>query len=81
MRATPSTRSTADLVVLWLAGVIGAMVILGGIGLLAVILFRPDVDTSRLMSAISENVTVIVGALIGYLAGRNEPTRSGVSPE
>lgn len=63
-------RSTSDLVILWFAIVVGVVIMLGGLAVVALQITRPDVDTSTMLEAITENLTLILGAVIGYLAGR-----------
>lgn len=40
------------------------------IGTVAIILFRPEANASPIFDALTETVTVIVGALIGFIGGR-----------
>lgn len=66
-------RPTSDIVVLILATIIGITVLLAGLGIVLVELIRPEVDTSESVAAFSDVVSAIVGAVVGYLAGKRNP--------
>lgn len=65
-------RPTAELVLLILATFIGATFLLGGAGLLALRLWRPEVDISSTVASYTDAVSLVIGALVGYLAGAGQ---------
>lgn len=63
-------RPTADLVVMFLAGIVGVLVI-GSLA--AVIVFRlvnESVDLDKAAARIADVTNTLIGAIVGYLAGR-----------
>jgi len=63
-------RSTIDIVVILLTGTIGGTVLLTIIGLFVIRVLHPEADISRGAEAVSNIVTTIVGALVGFIGGR-----------
>jgi len=63
-------RQTADLVALILAIVVALVVILTAVVLLYIALTQPGRDMADVADAIGRIVAVLVGALVGYMAGR-----------
>ena len=63
-------RPTADLVVIFLAGVVGIAVTLELIGAFVWAILQPDVDLNLLLRRIAYIINTIVGGVIGYIAGR-----------
>lgn len=63
-------RSSIDFVIRWLTFLVCLVIAVEVIGTVAIILFRPDADASPIFDALTETVTVIVGALIGFIGGR-----------
>lgn len=63
-------RQTADLVALILAGVVALTVLGTAVVLLYVEIRSPDQDTSGAAEAISRIISVLVAALVGFMAGR-----------
>jgi hypothetical protein len=65
-------RSTVELMVLALTATICVMLLLTG-GTIAVIeILDPTVDTSGAVSTLTDLLSMILGALLGLLAGRSE---------
>lgn len=69
------SRSTIDVVVLSLTFIIGFVIIFGLVGVVAIELIRPEVDTTSMVRLEAEILWVLVGALVGFVGGRSD--RSG----
>lgn len=67
-----TSRPTVEVVLLILATFIGLVFLLGGAGLLALRLWRPELDISGTVAAYTDAITLIIGALVGYLAGAGQ---------
>jgi hypothetical protein len=65
-------RSTADLAVLALVGLV-IVVVLAAVLTVAVIEIKTDGegDTQRVVDLIANILKVLIGAIVGYIAGRN----------
>ena len=63
-------RSTPDLIVIALAGVIAFVVIASVIGGIVWRVNDPNADLAELTARIGDLVNTLVGAVVGYLAGR-----------
>lgn len=63
-------RSTPDLVLIILTLVVAACVLLSGCGLFAMALLHPDWPLADWLTAFSDAVGMLIGAVLGYLAGR-----------
>jgi hypothetical protein len=63
-------QNTADLVALILAGIVAITVVGTVAALLFIELRSPDQDTSGAADAISRITSVLVAALVGFMAGR-----------
>lgn len=63
-------KQTADWIALLLAGVVAIVVILTSLFLLYVQLVHPGQDTEYAAEQISRIISVLVAALVGYMAGR-----------
>jgi hypothetical protein len=55
-----SDRPTAELIVIWLAGIVGTILII-----------RPEIDMGPVALSVSDTTNVVIGAVVGYIAGRN----------
>ena len=64
------SRSTVDLVVLGLTAVIGFVIVFTLVGIILIELIHPEVDTESLIQVESEILGVLVGALVGFVGGR-----------
>ena len=71
---TITDRPTADVVVLILTVVAAASVLLVGVGLFALALVRPGTDVTAALEALAAVLTLLIGAVVGYLAGRGHST-------
>lgn len=68
-------RSTSDLLVLMIAGVV-CVIVVGSTGVLIVgEIIDPDVDRSDAASQINDIINTLIGLLAGFLAGRTEMVR------
>jgi purine-cytosine permease-like protein len=63
-------RPTSDLVIVFMAGIIGLCVILGVLGLVALKIADPDEDIDTSVKVIGDILTVMLGAVIGFVAGK-----------
>jgi hypothetical protein len=81
-------RPTGDLLVLIIAGTICTIVLMGGIGVVALLLFRPeDPVIAKVVSGLVAIVNTLIGLLAGYIAGasgsgvdlKNPPATQGSS--
>ena len=61
-------RPTADLVIIWLAGVVGTVVVITAIGV--VLAAVAGYDVSALTSKLAAIINSLAGGIIGYVAGR-----------
>ena len=65
-----SDRSTADLVVLITVAVLALVVLLTGGGIFALAVLAPERDLSGAVAAYGNFVGTLLGAVLGYAAGR-----------
>ena len=63
-------RQTADLVALILAVVVAIVVVLTAVSMLYIQVTNPGQDIGYAAETISRLVSVLVAALVGYMAGR-----------
>jgi hypothetical protein len=63
-------RSATDLAVLGILFIVGFVLIISAIGVLMLELFQPDVDTAPIIEVESEILAILVGALVGFVGGR-----------
>lgn len=63
-------RQTADLVALILAGIVAVVVILTAVALLYVQVTNPGQSVEEAGDFVSRVISVLVAALVGYMAGR-----------
>jgi hypothetical protein len=62
-------RSTADTVLLLLAGSTAFIIIASGLAIILSLFLHPDADLTTAARGIGDLINTLVGALIGYLAG------------
>lgn len=65
-------RGTADVVVIILAVMVGATVLLSGAAVFVLEVVHPGYDSSVLVQTSGEIMAVIVGAVVGYIAGNRQ---------
>lgn len=70
-------HQTADVIALILALVVAVVVVATAVTLLAVELLHPDQDTIGAAEAIGRIVSVLIAALVGYMAGRAAKPNGG----
>ena len=63
-------RQTADVVALVLVGVVAAVVIPTACTVLVVTVSHPEQDVSNAAEAIGRIVSVLIAALVGFMAGK-----------
>ena len=66
-------RPASDTVVLILAVGISATLMIAAAGIVMVTLLQPERDLTATIDAMSRLLTVIVGVIVGYLAGLRRP--------
>jgi hypothetical protein len=62
-------RPTPELVLLIFATLVGLTVLLTGAGLFIVQAIHPELDMRSAIASLGQTITLIVGAVVGYLAG------------
>ena len=65
-----ANRPTADLVVLLLAGLVAVIVVTAVAGVLVIALVRPRADVGGVVHSLSDVTNTLIGAVVGYIAGR-----------
>lgn len=61
---------------MWLFAIVAAVLLVGGVVVVALLaLFRPDVDMTEIGKALNTQLSLIVGAVLGYAA--RGPNSSG----
>lgn len=71
-------RPTADLVVMWLAGIVGVCVIGSLLGALVLRITDTTADLDKIAARLADVLNTLIGAIVGYLAGRGvEPPKKG----
>jgi len=63
-------RSTVDVVVILLAGMVAITILLATIGIILARILHPDLDMTKGGEAILGVITTVVGALVGFVGGR-----------
>lgn len=69
-------RPTADLIVIFLAFVVGTILLVTTMAVIFLAVFEPQADASEVIQRIGTIVANLAGAIVGYIAGRgvNEGT-------
>ena len=65
-------RPTGDLMVLLVAVTVCGSVVFGGVAVILVTLFQPDVDVTNAARNIADLLNTLIGLLAGFLAGRTD---------
>lgn len=73
-------RPTADLIVLGLAALIGAVLLVVVVAIAVDMIAHPNADLGPAVGRVGELLTTLLGVVIGYLAGRNVPPRDPQDP-
>jgi membrane associated rhomboid family serine protease len=63
-------KPISDLVLLAFIVILGLMVVAAMLGLAALAVFRPDLDLSGAINQFGHVMSVMIGAILGYVAGR-----------
>ena len=69
-------RPTADLIIIALTGVVSVIMLVSIAGLVLIEIFVPDTDISDLAQRVGTLTSSLIGAIVGYVAGRNSPTNN-----
>ena len=64
-------RPTADLIVIFLTGVVGIVLIGSVIAMLIAFLWRPEADITTAATRVATIVSSLVTGIIGFVAGRS----------
>lgn len=67
---TLGDKPIADLVLLSFVGILGFLMIASVVGLSLLAVFRPDIDLSSAIGQFGNVLSVLTGAVLGYVAGR-----------
>lgn len=65
-----TSRSTADMVILILASAVAVILVLSVVLVGIVELAHPDQDPGSAAAAVTSMATVLMGVVVGYVAGR-----------
>jgi len=74
-------RPTADLVVLGLAVVVAFSVVVSTIGAVVLVIADPSADLSKIGARLADVTNTLIGAIVGYLAGRGVPDKPKEPPD
>ena len=77
-------RSTSDLVVIFLAGLVGFMLVVSILGIIALEMIDYHINTDLAVARISAIVNTLVGSIIGFVAGKgasSQPPRRRGEPQ
>lgn len=66
----PQPKNIVDFVVEVFVVTIGTLLIGSVFGIFLIVVFRPESDVGPYLNAITDIMTTIIGALIGYIAGK-----------
>lgn len=69
-----SSRPTADLVVMLLAGLIVFIVVASLLAVVIIGVTRPSADLNSESNALADITSTLIAAVIGFIAGRGQPT-------
>lgn len=72
--AVARRRTTADLVILALTGVVATVVLVSIVGIIVLEIVRPAAEITVLASRVAGIVNTLIGVIAGYLAGRSSST-------
>ena len=63
-------KPIGDLVLLSFIAMLGGLIFVAIAGLTALAILRPDVDISPVLGQLGNVLSVMIGAILGYVAGR-----------
>ena len=63
-------RPTSDLVIVFLAAIVGFVMVVMVVGVMVLKIAHPDEDVDANLRVIADVLTVLVGAVVGYVAGK-----------
>ena len=63
-------RSTTDIVVLLFTALVAAVIILIVLGAVIGRIIHPEMDVSKAAEIVMQNISTIIGALVGFISGR-----------
>jgi hypothetical protein len=64
-------RPTADLIVIVLTGLVATIILVSVAGIFLLEVFRPEVNVEKLAARIGTIISTLVGAIVGYVAGKS----------
>ena len=70
-------RPAGEVVIILLTFTVSIVMLLGGIGIFMITIMRPEYDASNFWAAANQTITIVVGAVVGYVAGKGETTVVG----
>lgn len=66
----PPIRTMTDFVVFCFVSIVALLLLVAGVGVSILAFTNPDRDTSTTVSALADIVTTLIGALVGFIAGK-----------
>jgi hypothetical protein len=64
----PATRAIADKLLYMFGVIAGASIVLSIVLVALLALFRPEAETGELIKALNTQISLIIGAVLGYIA-------------
>lgn len=74
-------RPTADLIVMFLAFLVGVCVVGSLVAIVLARFTNPGVDLDKAAARIADVTNTLIGAIVGYLAGRGVDTKPKEPPD
>lgn len=68
-------RSTADTLILMIAGTICVAILIATIGVFVIRVYEPKVDLSGLVGNLNDVINTLIGIMAGFLAGKQSNRR------
>ena len=67
-------RSVTDIILIIITATVGASLIVITVAIIVFAITEPDFDIEQAITALGNLLTLMVGAVVGYLAGKRERT-------
>ena len=76
-----SKRSTADMLVLFIAGTICVAILIATVGVFLLQAYKPNANLTGLVGNLNDVINTMLGLMAGFLAGRQGNRRKGDGDE